>query len=74
MSKKGNKILVEWLESKDKWNKNRVNILNIGRLEKIVDGGEVTDKLNVKRYRALEISWTSWIFLTKGRQSFHENI
>ena len=74
MSKKANKILVEWLESKDKWNKNRENILHIGHLEEIVDGEEVVVKLNAKRYRAQEISWTSLIYLTKGRQFFCINI
>ena len=74
MSKKANEILVEWLELKDTWNKNQTNILNIGRLEDIVDEGEVAVKLNAKRYRTLEISWTSWIFLTKGGQFFCANI
>ena len=48
MSKNANKIFVEWLESKDTWNKIRVNILNIGCLKEIVDGEEVAVKLNPK--------------------------
>ena len=39
---KANETLVEWLESKDKWNKNRASILHIGRLEEIFDGEEFT--------------------------------
>ena len=39
---KANETLVEWLESKDKWNKNRANILHIGRLEEMSDGEKVT--------------------------------
>ena len=61
MFEKANETLVEWLESKDKWNKSCVNILNIGHLEEIVNGEEVVIKLKVtvKQYLALEFSWTS---------------
>ena len=51
MPRKVNEILVEWLESKDKGTKNRVNVKHIiERLERIAVDDKIMVKLYIKRH------------------------
>ena len=61
MAKKKNQILVEWWESKDASERNRVNDKHIvGDAESITVGGIISVKFNSRRYKASVIDLLGW--------------
>ena len=70
MPRKANEIVVEWLESRDKGKRHRVNVKHIIEcLEEVEVEREVTVKLNTKRYRGVVVDLLDWAPPKKKRKT-----
>ena len=66
MPRKANEIAVKWIDLKDAGKTNCVNVKhNIGKLEDITMGGEVTVQFNAKRYSDTVANLLDWVPPTK---------